>query len=107
MRAFLRVTEITRTERDFLSGEISVTHALAPAEIHCIVRALRCADEWHTAAAPRRRWLGWPAVAPIGCGFTGREAHPLQQMHVTTAARINQLEAWNGFLPRAGGVSLT
>jgi hypothetical protein len=26
-------------------------------------------------------------------------------MHVTTAARINQVEAWNGLLPRAGGVS--
>jgi hypothetical protein len=23
--------------------------AVAPAETHCIVRALRCADEWHTA----------------------------------------------------------
>jgi len=57
---------------------IGGTHALAPAEIHCIVRALRCADEWHTAAAPRRR-LGWPAPAPSGCGFRGSDAHPLHK----------------------------
>ena len=46
---------------------------MAPAETHCIVRALRCADAWHTAAAPRRRH-GCPAL-PLP--LSGSEAHPL------------------------------
>ena len=76
MIVFLRITEKEHSGKRLLGGGIGGTHALAPAEIHCIVRALRCADEWHTAAAPRRR-LGWPA--PRGCGFRGSEAHPLHK----------------------------
>uniref|UniRef100_A0A0A9GK06 COR413-TM1 n=1 Tax=Arundo donax TaxID=35708 RepID=A0A0A9GK06_ARUDO len=68
----------------------SKSTALAPADIHCIVRALRCADEWHTAAAPLRRH-GWPA--PRGCGFSGSEAHPLSALvSVRSATRATGRE---------------
>jgi hypothetical protein len=78
MIVFLRITGKEQSGKRLWGG--GGTHALAPAEIHCIVRALRCADEWHTAAGPRRR-LGWPAPAPAprGCGFRGSEAHPLRK----------------------------
>jgi hypothetical protein len=53
-----------------------VTHAAAPAEIHCIVSTLRYADERHTAPSPLRRY-GWPA--PSGSGCRGSEARPLHK----------------------------
>lgn len=56
----------------------SSSTALAPAEIHCMVSALRCADEWHTAASPLPpRPPGGATPAPSGCGLRGSEAHPL------------------------------
>jgi hypothetical protein len=75
-----RIHDMTLTHSDTNwkeALECGVTHAVAPAEIHCIVCALRYADERHTAPSPLLRRHGRPA--PSGSGFRGSEARPLHK----------------------------